>query len=386
MGSIVTFGMGEKEYEAFSTLHSTLPRMSILPNAPLEDELEKNLMRSFPTAPRRKPKQNNFTRPRPKTPNVRDGNFLPVLLCVVTASARTPISSPHPHLRYQGCKSCVHAKDQRDEAFCVSLSIFASLFTFFPRFLPSVQMHTRQGVPSAVWHKQFVEVAHTFQPGSERRRVRAAAPTLTLTSSLSSSSRPASGGDGLGLDGGDEQQQQQEHQQKQKQKKKQSWPVDGRLSTHQGAYNDGLPWTKSPCIARQVEEQEARERGRKPDPDWTFKPNLSRDKKIAKLIKEEWRPEEVFNRYKIHTYRHFDRPLAYSLQPMKFVVKKPMVNLADSKHAWRTDVEPEEGKDGRGRAYGRALWEDAMKSKQRKNEAWDELIAPSLVRTRAPHP
>lgn len=263
-----------------------------------------------------------------------------------------------------------------------------SSLTLFPHFLPSVQMHTQQGVPSAVWRKQFAEVAHTFQPGSERRRVRAAAPTLTLTLtsslSLSSSTRPATGGDDLGLGGGDEQQQQKQEQ-KQKQKKKQSWPVDGRLSTRQGAYNDGVPWTKSPCIARQVKEQEARERGRKLDPDWTFKPNLNVDPKVAKLIKE-WRPEEVFNRYKIHTYRHFDRPLAYSIQPMKFVAKKPTVDLADSRHAWRTDVEPEEGKDGRGRAYGRALWEEAMKSRQQKNDTWDELIAPSLVRSRTPLP
>jgi hypothetical protein len=67
--------MEDEEFEAFSTLHSTLPRLNMNSslNAPLEDELEKNLMRSFPTAPRRKPKISNFTRPRPKTPNVREG-------------------------------------------------------------------------------------------------------------------------------------------------------------------------------------------------------------------------------------------------------------------------------------------------------------------------
>ena len=139
-----------------------------------------------------------------------------------------------------------------------------------------------------------------------------------------------------------------------------------------------MPWTKSPCIARQVKEQEARERARKPDPDWTFKPNLSVDPKIAKHIVASPRPEEVFNRFKFHKYQHYDRHLFYSIAPMKYVEKKPMVDLADSKHAWRTEVEPDEGKDGRGRAYARALFEDAMKTNAMKNEKWEELIAPSM--------
>ena len=85
-------GMRGEEHEAFVTLHSTLPRMSTLPNAPLEDELERNLMRSFPTAPRRTPKTNNYTRPRPKTPNVR----------APPPASPPPPSSPPPSSRLRG--------------------------------------------------------------------------------------------------------------------------------------------------------------------------------------------------------------------------------------------------------------------------------------------
>ena len=277
----------DDEYEAFNTLHSTLPKMHTLPNALFEDELEKNLMRSFPTAPRRKPKVHNFTRARPKTPN---------------------------------------------------------------------------GIPSAVWRKQFAEVAHTFHPGSERRRVRSDAPATTTSTSFS---RPSTSDDGS--------------QTQQLQQRRKEWPVDGKLSTRRGAYNDGAPWTKSPCLARLVKEAEARERGRKPNPECTFRPDTSVDPKILKHINTSTpRPEDVFNKYKIHRYTHYDRPVAYTLESMKYVEKKPTVDLADSKHAWRTEIEPDEGKDGRGRAYGRALWEDAMKTRQLKQEKWDELIAPSL--------
>ena len=268
--------------EAFLTMHSTLPRMHTLPNARLEDELEKNLMPSFPTAPRRKPKVHNFTRARPKTPN---------------------------------------------------------------------------GIPSAVWRKQFAEVSHTFQPGSERRRVRSHAPAMTSSSHDGDS--------------------QTKHVQQQSKGRK-DWPVDGKLSTRRGAYNDGEEWTKSPCLARLVKEAEARERSRERNPDCTFRPDMSVDPRVAKHTSSTPRPEDVFNRYKIHVYRHYDRPVAYPLVPMKYVDKKPTVDLADSKHAWRTAIEPEVGKDGRGRAYGRALWEDAMKTRLQKQENWDQLIAPSM--------
>jgi hypothetical protein len=77
-----------------------------------------------------------------------------------------------------------------------------------------------------VWRKQFAEVAHTFQPGSETRRVRGAAPPPRPT---------PSDGDVLG-EGGEQQQQSQS------QKSKKEWPLDGRLSTRGGAYNDGVPW------------------------------------------------------------------------------------------------------------------------------------------------
>ena len=44
-------------------------QLCVAGNAPLEDEEERGLMPTFPNSPRRTPKQSNFYRPRPKTPN-----------------------------------------------------------------------------------------------------------------------------------------------------------------------------------------------------------------------------------------------------------------------------------------------------------------------------
>lgn len=214
-----------------------------------------------------------------------------------------------------------------------------------------------------MWHKQFAGVAYTFQPGSERRRVRGTAPSRSEMlpreswEEVSLLANSASNGG--------------RHRHRQ-------WPLDGRLSTNTRAYNDGEPWTRSPCIARQVREEAARDRARKPDPHWTFTPDMSMTMRAKHAVKEQ-RPEDIFNKYTIHRYTHFDRHLMYSIEPSRFTAKATTGYLANVRHAWRGEVEAKAGKDGRGRAYGRALWEAGTRMRQRRTDEQDELLAVSLV-------
>lgn len=340
------------------------------------DAAERELMHSFPTAPRRTLKQNNFTRPRPKTPNVRRDDPR-------RRSPRKPLATRRPRNRNKpgGSSRLTRRGSVIDRVIeqrvmnvqRLTVDAPVPLYVVFVRS-PRWMGFRFQGVPSAVWRQRFVEVAHTFEPGSERRRVRDPAPASGSSSHVrldrvaDATRRPATSDSASRLERFKKQTTRQER-----------WPLDGRLSNRHGAYNDGRSWHRSPCIARLVKEQEDRDKARKPDPDCTFKPSLKPDPKYLKHMGVQ-RPEEVFNRYKVHIYRHFDRHAMYTLEPMRFVQRKQTVDLANSKHAWRVEVEPEEGKDGRGRAYGKALWDDAMKVNQHKQSKWEALIEPSMNR------
>jgi hypothetical protein len=58
---------------------------------------------------------------------------------------------------------------------------------------------------------------------------------------------------------------------------------------------------------------------------------------------------------------------------------KPVVDLANTKYGWRVGVEPEEGEDGKGRAYAKLMFENALTTENKKADAWKELISLGMM-------